>query len=117
MGMDELGITILPVGSPLEKSGNYTARRDDLIQMAAGRSVWVLDMWAFHKAGVQHNIRADNKRSRSHTSHLKGHTINCLFKLAALWEQGHARVQAGVVEPIAGAAIRQPLEGSDIFFF
>lgn len=73
--------------------------------------------WAFHKAGVQHNIRADNKRSKSHTSRLKGHTINCLFKLAALWEQGHARVQAGVVEPIVGAAIRQPLEGSDIFFF
>lgn len=101
MGMDELGITILPVGSPLEqrleKSGNYTARRDDLIQMAAGRSVWVLGMWAFHRVGVQHNIRADNKRSRSHTSHLKGHTINCLFKLAALWEQGHAWMQGGIV--------------------
>lgn len=49
-------------------------------------------------------IRADNKRSRSHTSRVKGHTSDCLFKLAALWEQGHAWVQAGVVEPIVGAA-------------
>lgn len=61
MGMGELGITILPVGSPLEqrleKSGNYTARRDDLIQMAAGRSIWVLGMWALHRDGVQRNTR------------------------------------------------------------
>lgn len=69
MGMDELGITILPVGSPLEqrleKSGNYTAGRDELIQMAAGRGVWVLGMWAFHRAGVRHNTRTVTREAEA----------------------------------------------------
>lgn len=67
-----------PLEQCLEKLGNYTAE-DDLIRMAAGRRPLVLGMLAFHRAGAQHSIRADNKRDRITLSHLKAHAITCLF--------------------------------------